>query len=813
MQACFHCGSDIELGIDIEEIINNKKERFCCTGCSTVASLIYNSGNEKFYDLKGSSSLKPEYTSKEYLEENINSEHTYKKFVSGTKENSEAIIHITNIHCSACVWLNEKFLLETEGVKEVRINFANGKAKVIWDDNKIKLYQILEVIKSIGYKGVLYSSLQNSKQEISSSNYIFIRMAVAGFCFGNIMLFSAALYAGYFSGIDTNFKKLLHYISWLLATPAYLYSGSIFMKSAYHSLKKKMLTVDTLLFIGVSLSYFYSIYVTLSDIGEVYFDSVCMIYFFILIGKYLEAKVREYANLKTNLLLSKLPEITTRITDGEEQQILSPEIEPEDILLIKAGERIPVDGILLSDSAYLDESFLTGESKSIHKYSGDQLLAGSLTLDGALKMEARSKASNSTLGNLKKLVDNAMLEKPAVQRITDTIANRFVKIVFIVASLTFVGWYFFSTSIETPILNMIAVMIVACPCALGLSVPMSLIIGNLSFSKKGILIKNPDIIETLSGTDTILLDKTGTLTKGILEIANESLIKNQSVYDLVYVLEKQSTHPLAKALVNYLKPKTKIKPDEYTIQQSKEISGKGIEGIISILGQVYDVKIGNKKFITSALKKPNAIVPQDQSGTTQIYISIDGILSGMFALRDTMREGMVLEIAKLRQLIPDIHILSGDSESAVKIVADELHITEYKSELSPEEKLQELELIQSRGKNVLMVGDGMNDSAVLARANTGVSLEIGSDLSIDKSDVLLLENDLSNIRIAILYSRLVRKVIRQNITISFLYNSVMIPLAAFGFMKPVYCALFMTLSSLTVIGNALSINLRKRNYT
>ncbi|MCB1160305.1 MAG: heavy metal translocating P-type ATPase, partial [Leptospiraceae bacterium] len=487
---CFHCQNPVPEKERVLASINGKEEVFCCHGCKTVAELLIDTGKADFYKLRGSSNLEPVQLKDFYTEESLNSEFTYTEYVSGSDEtNREVFVNITNIHCSACVWLNEKVLIETEGIKKVRINFASSRAHIVWDDSKLKLYDIFYKIQSIGYKPLLYSPHKKGNANTVQSRDLFLRMAIAGFSFGNIMLFSTSLYAGYFSGIEMEFKKLLHYISWIFATPAFFYSGIPFLRGAFYGLKNRSLNMDSLLAFGVSLAYFYSAYATVTQKGEVYFDSVCMIYFFILLGKYLEALARNKAAEKIQLLLSKLPETVKVLKDGEEKEILSREVKEKDILFIAPGERVAVDGILLDGEAFMDESFMTGESRPVHKKKGDKLLSGSICLNRAITLEASSSYANSSLSHLQTLIETAMLEKPSIQRITDRLASKFITIVFLIAIITFVAWLFYTGNFEKAMVTTVSVLIVACPCALGLSVPISLVMSHQNKKKKGIILK------------------------------------------------------------------------------------------------------------------------------------------------------------------------------------------------------------------------------------------------------------------------------------------------------------------------------------
>lgn len=798
---CFHCNTTIPSGTNYVWNRGDENLEYCCQGCKTVSQIILDSGNTRFYDIRGSQIIPPIQSPEEdrsIREEYLNGELVREEYIREVEPNLwESHITITNIHCSACVWLNEKVLQDEAGIKYARINFATGRALVHFDPNIIQLSNIFALIESIGYLPRLHSPWK-SNPSIQSNKDLLIRMGVAGFCFGNIMLFGTSLYAGYFQGMEMEIKRLLHYLSWIFATPAYFYSGYPFLRGAWQGLKIKRLSMDFLLVSGISLAYFYSIYVTISDNGEVYFDTVCMIYFFILLGKYLEDSARIRSSDKVSQLVAGLPEIATTLDDeGNEKILRSSEIKKDTLVLIRSGERVPVDGWIQNEIAYLDESFLTGESKPITKQKYDKALAGSIVSSKPIQIIAETDSKNSTLSRLKVLIEQAMGEKPSLERITDRISGYFITIVFLLATGTFISWFFFlGSGLENSLINTIAVLIVACPCALGLAVPTALVMNHIRNSREGVIIKNPDSIETLSKLDIVFLDKTGTLTEGKLKIVTQSFIDLDLASILTYSMEKFSTHPIAKNLVLELERSySNLRTIPTQSRSVEEISGSGMTGEIYYNNQWHSCKIGSPKFLNIT----------EKSELTRIHLEINGVYAGYWELSDNLRTGTKDAVSLLHTQVPEIVLLSGDAKNVVARVARELGIQNYFSEIKPDEKLSVVSTAQERGKIVSMIGDGINDSAALAKSDIGVSMGIASDLSLDKSDIILVQNDLRSFSKAILYAKSTTRIIRQNITISFLYNSVMLPLAAMGFMAPVICAVFMTLSSLTVVGNSLRL--------
>lgn len=800
-QTCYHCGNDI-LSQPIYEYIEKNEEVFCCEGCLTVSQLIHSSGRDLYYSLRGSNVIERVNIQKK-SDINLDTPEIYKKYLSKISEiESEIFIKITNIHCSACVWLNEKALEDTKGVSKALINFATGTARVQFNINEISITEIFDIIKAIGYKPILFKPGEKLQKGRNNLNSLLLKIGVAAFCTGNIMLFSVALYSGYFEGIELAYKRLLHYVSWALATPAYIYSGSPFMRGAFNSIRRKILTMDLLLFMGISLAYIYSVYVTITDIGEVYFDSVCMIYFFVLIGKYFEEKSRVHSQEKIDELLCKLPEMSTVIQNSTESSIPSESIQKGMILKILAGERIPVDLLLATERVHLDESFLTGESRPVLHKKGDLVQAGSICLDTALIGEAYNSYSESSLSRMKNRIEEAILTKPKIQVLTERIASYFIKTVFLIAISTFFGWLMVTGDIERALVTMIAVLIVACPCALGIAVPTALVTNHIVNSRFGAILKSPNAIEPLSKLDTILFDKTGTLTEGKFKVI-ESTISSEFI-PYLYRIERESRHPIARSVGKYL---------EENYPELKQFKQGSAESFIVLPGEGlradFMEKPGTFLVGTQSLLESQGIKlePIEKDGTV-VHFSHGNKYLGHLLLSDSLRQESLELIQKLKTEVSDIRLLSGDRKEAVRNTARILGINSYMAECKPEIKADIIRKLHKENKTVAMVGDGINDSLSLAGADVGISHSAAEDLSIDKSDLILVSGNLLSLYKSILCAKTTEKVIRQNIFISLCYNSIMLPLAVFGFMLPVICAGFMTLSSLTVLLNSISIRWR-----
>ncbi|HNI98868.1 MAG TPA: heavy metal translocating P-type ATPase metal-binding domain-containing protein [Leptospiraceae bacterium] len=776
---------------------------FCCEGCRSVSSLIDRLGKGHFYNIKGPAKI-GRVSLTQADDAYLDHDSVMKKFTTPAGgSNMEVIVEIRNIHCSACVWLNEKILMETEGIVSSVLNFSSGRARIVFDPSRIRLSEILAVIRSIGYEPALFADEKNSPVNTELDTAL-KRIVTAAFCAGNIMLFSAALYLGYFSGITAEFKRMFHYISWALATPVYLYSGRPFMQGALRSLKNRYLNMDFLIFTGISIAYFYSVFVTLTDRGEVYFDTVCLIYLVVLTGRYMEMRARRTAQNRVSSLLCRLPEKTIILRNGASEDEVPPEnVVKGDVLKILPGMRVPVDAILTSYKAKLDESVLTGESLPSEKNAGDRIPAGSICVDSHFLCRAVNNYHDSSLSSLKKKLEGLALEKPRIQLIAERFSSKFIAFVFMTAAATFLFWYFTKGNLEIALVNFISVLIVACPCALGIAVPAALVTNHIMNAERGILLKNPSIIDALRKIRRIYFDKTGTLTENMLEILETTV--PDFFFAPVYLAEKNSNHTVAKSICAFLKTKNIYsKLENYNLITSSYAKGQGLSVKMESGASELNMKIGSAEFagIDKSLEKEGGVVA---------YLSVNGDYKGYFLFKEKIRPEVPGLIAKLKKQGKEIAILSGDKEVNVRKVADELGITRFHYEMKPEDKAAILDDDRLHGVTTIMTGDGINDSLSISKAAVGISHDHGEDISIDNSEIVLLNGRLDGISTVIELAEITDRVVKENIIISLGYNLIMIPLAAAGFMLPVICALFMTMSSLTVILNSSSIFLRGRN--
>lgn len=518
---CTHCKLSFDESIMITENTENKTLYFCCKGCQGVYHLLESEGLGTFYDKLGDTKLQPATPIVGDLEK-FDLEGFEKRYVK-IHENGlhEINLIIEGIHCSACVWLNEKVLHKTPGIIEASINYTNNKAKVVWDPEETKLSKIIETIRSIGYNAYPYDPKLQEERAVKTRKSYYMRILVAVFGSMNIMWLAVAHYAGYFSGMEQSFKDILNVAEFILATPVLFYSGWIFFRGAYYGYKNRTVNMDTLVATGSLLAYVYSIYAMISQKGEVYFDSVTMIVTFILVGKYLEVLSKKHAVDTLDHIMGSTPTEVTAVKNGVKSLVSVENIVAGDIIELKPGEKVVIDGEVIHGAASFDESSLTGESEPVYKQHGEAVLSGSICLDSTLRYQATKDASNSLLTSIVNLLEESITKKPRIEQLANTISGYFSTVILIIAFLTFGGWLYGSGSFQEALIVGISVIVIACPCALGLATPMATLVGISVAAKRNILFKEATFLETMAKSKLLALDKTGTITEGKPSVQNE----------------------------------------------------------------------------------------------------------------------------------------------------------------------------------------------------------------------------------------------------------------------------------------------------
>ena len=791
--ACDHCQLVFEKDLLIHEEIDGKDRYFCCKGCEGVYYLLHSEGLDSFYEKIGDTKLDPAQERSSDLEK-FDLEGFSKKYIKDKDGFSEISLIIEGIHCSACVWLNEKVLHNSEGILEAEINYTNHKAKIVWDPSVLKLSDIIMKIRSIGYNAYPYdASLQEDRANKKRTDY-YLRLLVGVFSTMNIMWLAIAQYAGYFTGITDSDKNVLNIAEFILATPALFYTGWVYFRGAYFGLKNRFINMDFLVATGATLAYIYSIYVMITGIGEVYFDSVTMIITFVFVGKYLEVLGKKQAVDTMDSLMGSLPTEVLVIDGDEKSLVLVEEVKVGNLIEIKSGEKIVIDGKIVSGQGSFDESSLSGESEPLYKKEGDEVLSGAILLDSVVRYKATKEFGTSMLSTIVSLLENSITKKPKIERLANEISGYFSVVILALAIATFLGWYFWGAGFEKALIVSISVIVIACPCALGLATPVATLIGLSEGAKRGILYKEASFLETMAKADILFLDKTGTITEGKPAVIDVQ-IKKEFDKNLLYSLVKTSSHPISKGVATYLE-KENDSLIEYLLEDIKSIEAKGLSATHegkTLLG-------GNDRLLSEY-----GISIEEKYNGSVFAFGIDGELVAVFILQDKIKEGAKDSIKDIIDNGVEVVMLTGDHERVAKDVALAVGIEKYHSKLYPDEKAQFIDEAHHDGKIVIMAGDGINDALALSKSDIAISMGSGSDISISVSDVVLLDNKISSLATSLKLSQKTFRNVKQNLALSLLYNLFAIPLAVAGFVIPLVAALSMSLSSLLVIANAIRI--------
>ncbi|MGE4472932.1 MAG: heavy metal translocating P-type ATPase [Sulfuricurvum sp.] len=789
---CDHC----HLEFSDEVMIHDGEYRFCCNGCKGIFHLLKDEGLESFYSKMGDTTLSPP-TEQFEASTNFDTPAFHERFVTTTKEELlQVSLIIEGIHCAACVWLNEKALHKMEGVIEAHINYTNNKARITWDPAQVKLSAIIDMIRAIGYDAFPYdASLQEVRANKERKEY-YLRMAVATFATMNMMWIAVAQYAGYFTGITQEVKTILNVAEWVLATPVLFYSGWVFYRGAYYGLRNRAVTMDLLVVTGSSLAYLYSIYITLRQSGEAYFDSVSMIITFVLFGKFLEVLSRKNAADTLDVIGKHIPREVSIVEGDNVKTVDVNDVKIGDTILIRSGERAAIDGEVISGEGSFDESNLTGESEPIFKQIGDRIISGTTSIDALIHYRSTKDFAHSTLSNLVNLLENAMAHKPSIEQLANRLSQHFSSTILFLAIATFWAWYFWPHSFDRSLMVGISVIIIACPCALALATPVATLVGLALGAKRGILFKSAAQIEIMAKATMVVLDKTGTITMGRPEVVNATV---HAPFDPVYLyaLVSSSKHPISRGIAEYIE---RDHEDIVTgsIEEAREVPARGM------IGRAEGVMIAGGNAL---LMQELGIIIEAVSDKSVFYYAVDGILCAVYELRDLPKEGAAASIEKLKSFNLRVAMLTGDHQSAADRVAGEVGIDEVHAHLSPEEKAAFITDAHNAGHVVVMAGDGVNDLLALANADIAIAMGSGSDIAIEVSDVVLMNDSLRSLSEAFAISRKTYGLIKQNLSISLVYNSITIPLAMMGYVIPLIAAISMSFSSLLVVGNSMRVRL------
>ena len=727
----------------------------------------------------------------------------------------KVLLKIDGMTCSACSSGLEKFLNKQDGIETASVNLIMNNASIEYDDSKLTLEQVEKFIDKAGFTSLGIDNLEKEEKKKSNEKYRLIGISVISIL---ILYISMSHMVGLpvipFLNMMTH--AINYAITLLVLTIIVLWMGRDILKNGYKNLIHKTPNMDTLVMIGVMASFIYSVYGTIRIcngnamyIESLYYESAAIVIFFIKIGKYVESKNKDKTKEALQQLMSITPNHATIIRDGIEETVTLDEIQKGDIVICKPGEKIAVDGEVIEGTTHINESFITGESVPVKREKGSKVIAGSINYEGTIKYKAEKIGKESTVSEIVRLVVEATNTKAPIAKVADTISGYFVPTIIVIAMLAFIVWFLITKNVAIAINIFVTILVVACPCSLGLATPLAIVISSGNASKKGILAKTSEALENAHKVKTICFDKTGTLTKGELTISkiyNYSNLSENEIIKLVASIENKSEHPIARAIVNEARNK-KIDLEEIT--DFKTIPGYGVSAMI----KENQYLIGNKKLMT----ENNITILQEQDeldlvsdGNSILFIAENQNLIALIGVKDVLKDESIDIVKKLQKRNIEVVMLTGDNEKTAKAIAKQIGVNKVIANVLPKQKAEEIKKLKEKGL-VMMCGDGINDSVSLVTADIGVSVSSGTDIAMDSSNVILMNDNLEKIEDLLSISQKTIRNIKQNLFWAFFYNICMIPIACgvlepLGIvMNPMIAAFAMTISSLTVILNALRL--------
>lgn len=710
---------------------------------------------------------------------------------------------ITGMHCASCSAVINKALNKLEGIENANVNLTTNKATVNFDEKQTSIKEIIKTIEHKGYgakENQGESSFRDDKQNkslkrLETKFYISLVFAIPVFIIGMFFM--------------KNPLPDQEYILWILSSPVQFVIAWPMYKSAWAALKGLSANMDTLIMMGTSAAYFYSVYAIISGNGHVYFEASAVLITIVIFGRLLEARAKGKTSDAIRRLIGLKPKQATVIRDGIETKIPVEEVMEGDIIVVRPGEKIPVDGIIVEGISSVDESMITGESIPIEKNKGDTVVGATINKHGNFQFKATKVGANTTLAQIIKLIEDAQGSKAPIQRFADTVSAYFVPAVLLVAIITFGSWILFTQAeFSTALIASVAVLVIACPCALGLATPTAIMVGTGKGAKNGILIKGGEALEISHKITHVILDKTGTITKGkpeVTDIVNSKKLSKDELLTITASLEKGSEHPLAEAIVR------KAEDDKINLRKITDfnaIPGHGLTAKISEkkygVGNrklMQDLGINNKQF-------EKQMEELEEQGKTVMIVSDQKEVLGLIAVADTVKSSSAGAIAKMQKMGMSVYMITGDNERTAKAIAKKVGVDGYFAEVLPEEKAEHVKKLQEKGI-VAMVGDGINDAPALAQADIGIAMSSGTDVAMETGKIVLMKDDLMDVPRAIQLSRMTMSKIRQNMFWALIYNTIGIPVAALGLLNPLIAGAAMAMSSVSVVSNSLLLRRKK----
>jgi Cu2+-exporting ATPase len=783
--ACFHCALPVDPRDQYDVEIDGELRPVCCPGCKAVAELIRDTGMSNYYTMRDAPQPGAGRPADDAAEWQVyDREDMLDAFAESSDGTAEATIYAGGMYCSACSWLIETTMARIPGIVSADINPVTHRLRVRWNIADVGLGGILATLANLGYDPQPLAPESAAQPELLEQRVALKRLLVASLGMMQVMMFAVGLYAGDFQGMEPGMQSFLRWVSLAVTTPVVLYSARPFFTSAWRGIVARAPGMDLPVSIAITAAYVGSIYATLTNAPAVWFDSVVMFVFFLTLGRFLEMRARHRSIDRSAALSNVLPNTVTRCGENGQTTIPSSQLVAGDVVLVRPGESIAADGVLVDGDTAVDEALLTGEASPKPKSIGDPVLAGSINLDSMIQLRVETTGSDTTLGTISRMSERARYARPTYVQIADRIASYIVVAILVIAAA--VGTFWYITAPDRAFVVTLSVLVVTCPCALALATPAAFAAAGTRLAQLRLLVTNGNAIEVLARSTRILFDKTGTVTRGVpvieaIDILDDGFDSEQCLR-IAAALETVSTHPIASAFRAYEK--------DVTISDQSVAVGNGVSGTID--DQAW--RLGRAEFAGAA------------AAATGVYLGVDGRLVARFSISDELREDAADTVSRLGKLGLRVGLISGDGEAAVQHTAGRLGIADYHANCSPEDKLEIIRTAQQNGETVVMVGDGINDAPVLAGADASIAPAHGALLAQTSADIVLVGDNLRPLLLGILLARQTIRVVKQNLAWAIVYNAAALPLAALGYVPPWAAAIGMSASSLIVVLNALRLN-------
>jgi Cu2+-exporting ATPase len=809
---CFHCSEPIPSGVKLFVAINDIEQPMCCFGCQAVAQTIVDNGLTQYYSVRTEPANKGQSLVPEQLQKNklLDESILQNEFVFNSDNQThhkEAILSIDGISCAACAWLIEMQLSKLTGLLDINVNATTQRATVKWLDSEVKLSDILLAIENIGYQAMPFKANEAELRNKKQSKAFIKRLGISGILMMQIMMIAVGLYFGAFADMAEHNKIYLRWVSFILAIPIIFYGALPFYTGALKAIKAKRLSMDVPVSIAILLAFSASAWATITEQGEVYFESISMFTFLLLIGKFLEFRARSRAAQVSANLLKLMPMTATKITsptvksselnlrNSQEELVAAKQLIKGDVVIVKPGEVVPADGIIIAGSSQLNEAMLSGEQLPVKKVIKDTVFAGTINGDGNITVKVKQASNESFLSQLIRLSEKSQAHKPKLAQLSDKIAQYFVAVILITSIATAIYWH--QHMPEEAFWITLSVLVATCPCALSLATPTGLTAATIRLNRDGIMVKSSHVMEAMPQINCFAFDKTGTLTTGEFSIEQVKLIDDKLQYSsdevlaIAAALEAYSEHPIAK-------PFSAHRDFNLVAEQVNVLSGQGITGVIDNV----DFAIGKTSWLLPSCNL-STVQTEELTRASCVLVANKQIIAAFFLL-DKIRDEAFELITRLNKNNKTM-LLSGDSQRACDVINEKLPLQIATGSLSAQQKMQHIKDIQQQNYKVAMTGDGVNDSPVFGAAHVSIAMGCGADITKSGADVILLNNKLSAINTLINVARRTRRIIFQNYLWAFGYNAIVLPLAVAGFITPYMAVIGMSASSILVISNSLRL--------